>query len=112
MEEGRGVGVMAGVGLGHGGLENTGGDLFGRDQMRFTFKVLVGPGPHCQFVRLHQPVRFRYGLLTMAPSRFNGIEPQTFARRLTDHEAHTQCVPLDLVPDDKPEPHLVRLLWR
>ena len=73
------------------------GDLFGHDQMRFTFTVIVGLDPRFECVCAPQPVRFRHGPLPMAPLRFDGVEPRAFAGPRADHDTPTLRAPLALL---------------
>ena len=73
------------------------GDLFGHEQMRFTFTVIVGLDPRFECVCAPQPVRFRHGPLPMAPLRFDGVEPRAFAGPRADHDTPTLRAPLALL---------------
>src|SRR2546426_12629830 len=74
--------------------------------MRLTLTTIVGINTCFEFVRMQQPVRFRYGPLARHPCRLNGMQPGTSAGPVADHETHPDGASLDLlvVPAD-PAPH-------
>jgi SAM-dependent methyltransferase len=72
-------------------------DLFGHDQRRFRFTIIVSIDPCCQLVRAQQAIRSRDRSLPMDPFRFDGIEPWAFAGQWADDDAHAFGTPFDLL---------------
>jgi hypothetical protein len=74
--------------------------------MRCPLIVIVGADTRFQFVRTHQPVRFRHRLLAMDSLLLTESEPWGFAGQLADRDAHAERAPFALlIVLTQPAPH-------